>query len=248
MILPGLGIALGVVGRRLRRREDSQRARRQLRTEEQRLERRDERVPPEDGHEPRRAGGEQVRRRRPPARASGAPRDPRATGSRCGRGRPSMRRSTGAELCHSAIDCSARRRSSSSSRANDVGRQRLHSLELGLHADHEPPAGARLEREREPGDAPRLVERLREVDDGPAGERAVREDERPVACTLRRMGRRQRHVDRTSEAGLEILDDEDVGEVGGELQPELDIDAAMAVVLRPRSAPPCSRRRSAPAR
>jgi len=32
------------------------------------------------------------------------------------------------------------------------------------------------------------------------------------------MGRRERHLDGSAEAGLEVLDDEDVGEVGGQLQ------------------------------
>ena len=69
------------------------------------------------------------------------------------------------------------------------------------------------------------------MDDGSAGERAVREDQRPVGAALRRVDRRQRLVCRLSETGLEALDDEDVGEIGRELQPELDLDPAMAVVL-----------------
>ena len=69
------------------------------------------------------------------------------------------------------------------------------------------------------------------MNDGSAGKRGVREDQCPVTGTLRRAGRRQRHVHRPPETGLEVLDDEDVGEVGGELQPELDVDATVAVVL-----------------
>ncbi len=60
--------------------------------------------------------------------------------------------------------------------------------------------------------------------------------------------RRQRLVCRLSETGLEALDDEDVGEVGGELQPELDCRRDDGCGSGRRSAPPCSRRRSAPAR
>src|SRR5262249_45068080 len=58
-----------------------------------------------------------------------------------------------------------------------------------------------------------------------------REDERPISRALRWARLGQCHVERMAEAGLEILDDEDVGEVGGQLQPELDLDAAMAEVL-----------------
>ena len=229
--LAGLGVALGVVGGRLGRSEDAQRSRRQLGAEQQRLQRRDQRVPAEDGHEPRRAGGEEVavgnlgyaHPQRGEIRERPVPGMDEVV--------PAPRSSSGAELCHSASDCVACFRSSASSRANDAavsGSTPSSSACTPTTSPQRAPGSSESANRATPSASSNASDRWTTV--RPANEPS----ENTSVPLLERSGgyaggNFASH--REPEAGLEVLDDEDVGEVGSELQPELDVDPARTVVL-----------------
>ena len=140
--------------------------------------------------------------------------------------------STGAERCQSVIDCSARRRSASSSRANDAAGSGATPSSSACTPTTSLQRAPGSSESANRATAVRLVERLREMDDG--SRRRTRRPRRPASrcrAALRRVDRRQRLVAGSAETGSRLLDDEDVGEVGRELQPELDLDPALAVVL-----------------
>ncbi|HZT90403.1 MAG TPA: hypothetical protein VFA05_00015 [Gaiellaceae bacterium] len=115
-----------------------------------------------------------------------------------------------------------------------VGAERCVAVEQRLHAHLEHPALAVRELEREADDAPVDHARLRKVHDRARGECRVGEDGcRAVLAPRRRRGRGKRDRGRVAEAGVELLDGEDVGEVCLQLERDLGGDAGAAVVLDP---------------
>src|SRR5581483_7390796 len=227
---PRFRIAFRIVHRRLRRSEDAKRARGQLGTEQERLDGRDERVAAEHGHEPRRSRGEQpaevgLARAHAQAREIGDRAVPRVheivpACAQPGRGRtPRDERFLGPPAL--LVELARERRA----------REGRDAVELWLDADDEAPALARLELERESRHTLLLAERLGQMDDRAGRIRGICEHERTVPRALERPRRRKLVVARRPESGLELLHHEDVREVRLELEAELDLDPAAAVVL-----------------
>ena len=125
-----------------------------------------------------------------------------------------------------------------------LARPAAFAFELRLHPDDEAPPLAGRESSANRAMPAGLVAQLREMDDRPALERAVREHDRPVGGPFGRMRRRQRHVIRLPEAGSRLL------------TTKMSANSVASSPTRPRpgggcgsrrrSAPPYSRRRSAP--
>ena len=113
--LARLGVDRRVVVDRLQLGQHLERAAGELGAEEQRLQRRDQRVPAEDGHEPRHPGRRAAGRGRRCRRACAARRGPRPTGRTRARAGPRSPRSCGTRSCQ-AVSESCTRASSSPNR------------------------------------------------------------------------------------------------------------------------------------